>query len=387
MNKPRSFAAAAVMTLGMAAAIGWVMQASSSASDSGAAAAAQPALTVAITTPRPAMLPIRIAANGNIMAWQEASVGTEANGLRLASVEVNVGDVVQRGQVLASFASDTVSAELAQSRAAVAEAEAALAEAEDNAQRARELQTTGAMATQQIQQYLTAERTAQARLESARAVEKTQQLRLAQAQVLAPDDGVISARSATIGAVLPAGQELFRLIRRGRLEWRAEVAASDLEKLQPDQVAKVTLPGGSELEGRVRTIAPLVDTSTGNGMVYVDLPASDGARAGMFARGEFELGTRRALTLPRSAVQLRDGFGYVHRVSEDDVITEAKVALGEYAGDRIEILSGLDPEARVVASGGAFLGNGDRVKVVEGVGEENVESAVSLATPMSERQP
>lgn len=363
MNKPRSFAAAAVMVLGMAAAIGWVMQASSGASDSGATAAAQPALTVAITTPRPAMLPIRIAANGNIMAWQEASVGTEANGLRLASVEVNVGDVVQRGQVLATFASDTVSAELAQSRAAVAEAEAALAEAEDNAQRARELQTTGAMAAQQIFQYITAERTARARLEAARATENTQQLRLAQAQVLAPDDGVISARSATIGAVLPAGQELFRLIRRGRLEWRAEVAASDLEKLQPDQVARVTLPGGGELEGRVRTIAPLVDVSTRNGTVYVDLPASDGARAGMFARGEFELGTRRALTLPRSAVQLRDGFGYVHRVSEDGVITEAKVALGQSEGDRIEIISGLDPEARVVASGGAFLGDGDRVRI------------------------
>ncbi|MGQ4878520.1 efflux RND transporter periplasmic adaptor subunit [Billgrantia sp. LNSP4103-1] len=363
MNKPCSFAVAAVMAVGIAAAIAWVMHASSSAADVEASTVVQPALTVAVTTPRPAMLPIRIAANGNIMAWQEASVGSEANGLRLASVEVNVGDVVQRGQVLASFASDTVSAELAQSRAAVAEAEAALAEAEDNAQRARELQTTGAMATQQIFQYITAERTARARLEAARAAENTQQLRLAQAQVLAPDDGVISARSATLGAVLPAGQELFRLIRRGRLEWRAEVAASDLEKLQPHQVAKVTLPGGSELEGRVRMVSPLVDTSTGNGMVYVDLPASDGARAGMFARGEFELGTRRALTLPRSAVQLRDGFGYVHRVGEDGVVTEAKVALGQYAGDRIEILSGLDPEARVVASGGAFLGDGDRVRV------------------------
>ena len=60
-----------------------------------------------------------------------------------------------------------------------------------------------------------------------------QQLRLRQTRVLAPDNGVISARSATVGAVLPAGQELFRLIRQGRLEWRAEVAAADLARLKP----------------------------------------------------------------------------------------------------------------------------------------------------------
>ncbi|MCE8021501.1 efflux RND transporter periplasmic adaptor subunit [Halomonas sp. MCCC 1A11036] len=355
----------------------------SAARDSDAAAIAQPALSVAVTTPRPAMLPTRIAAHGNVTAWQEASIGTEANGLRLASVEVNVGDVVQRGQVLATFASDTVSAELAQSRAAVAEAEAALAEAEDNAQRAQELRATGAMATQQILQYSTAARTARARLEATRAVERVQQLRLAQTQVHAPDDGVISSRSATVGAVLPAGQELFRLIRHGRLEWRAEVTASELERLQPGLSARVILPGGRELEGRVRTIAPLVDSATRNGLVYVDLPISDVARAGMFARGEFELGTRQALTLPRSAVQLRDGFGYVHRVDGNGRITELKVLLGQHTDDRIEILSGLEPDATVVASGGAFLGDGDQVEVIEGLGE----SAESLATALNVRQP
>ena len=119
-------------------------------------------------------------------------------------------------------------AELAQSKAAMAETEATLAEAAANAQRARELQASGALSAQQINQYLTAERTAQARLEAQRALFKTQQLRLAQTQVLAPDNGVISARNATVGAVVPAGMELFRLIRQGRLEWRAEVVANEL---------------------------------------------------------------------------------------------------------------------------------------------------------------
>jgi HlyD family secretion protein len=330
-----------------------------------ASAPAKPALTVTVTSPQVASVPLKIAANGNITAWQEASVGTEANGLRLADVKVNVGDVVKRGQLLASFAADTMAAELAQTRAAVAEAEATLAEAAANAQRARELQATGALSAQQINQYLTAERTAQARLEAQRAAAKTQQLRLAQTQVLAPDNGVISARSATVGAVLPAGQELFRLIRGGRLEWRAEVPAADLVQLKAGQTATVTPAGGTPIVGKLRMVAPTVDPATRNGIVYVDLPQPGPARAGMFARGEFELGNAAGLSLPQGAVVLRDGFSYVLRVGADSKVQQVKVSTGRRWADRVEITGGIDKSARVVAAGGGFLGEGDTVRVVE----------------------
>ncbi|MES2991413.1 MAG: efflux RND transporter periplasmic adaptor subunit [Pseudomonadota bacterium] len=326
---------------------------------------ARPALTVTVTQPQSIALPVRIHANGSIAAWQEASVGTEANGLRLATVLVNVGDVVKRGQVLATFAPDTLQADVAQVRAAVAEAEATLADASANAQRARGLQATGALSEAAINQYLTAERTAKARLDAQRAMARTQQLRLRQTQVLAPDFGVISARSATVGAVLPAGQELFRMIRQGRLEWRAEVAANDLAKLKPGMVALVTAGDAAPVRGTVRMIAPTVDPQTRNGIVYVDLPAPAGAaRAGMFARGEFEIGNGSGLTLPQSAVLLRDGFSYVLRVGPDSKVAQVKVGVGRRLGDRIEITGGLDPAARVVASGGGFLADGDLVRVV-----------------------
>ncbi|WP_127998760.1 efflux RND transporter periplasmic adaptor subunit [Piscinibacter defluvii] len=352
--------------LALAAAAVLVTLAARAADDKPAAAApARPALTVTVTQPQPATMALKVAANGSIAAWQEASVGTEANGLRLAEVKVNVGDVVKRGQVLASFAPDTIAAELAQARAAVAEAEATLAEAGANAQRARELQATGALSAQAINQYLTAERTAQARLEAQRAVVKTMQLRLAQTQVLAPDHGVISARSATVGAVLPAGQELFRLIRGGRLEWRAEVSAPDLAQLKPGQSVTVTPAGGAPVPGKVRMLAPTVDPATRNGIVYVDLPEPGAARAGMFARGEFETGTAQGLSLPQSAVLLRDGFSYVLRVGPDSKVVQTKVSTGRRWGDRVEITHGIDKSARVVASGGGFLADGDLVRVVD----------------------
>ena len=365
MNKIARFALIATPLVAALAAVLVTLSVRAADEKKDAAAPVKPALTVTVTQPQPATLAVRIPANGNVAAWQEASVGTEANGLRLAEVRVNVGDVVKRGQVLATFAPDTINADLAQSRAAIAEAEAALAEASANAQRARELQTTGALSAQQISQYLTAERTAQARLEAVKAAAKTQQLRLAQTQVLAPDNGVISARSATVGAVLPAGQELFRLIRGGRLEWRAEVAAADLAQIKPGQTASVTAAGATPVKGTVRMVAPTVDPQTRNGLVYVDLPAPGAARAGMFARGDFEIGSGQALTLPQSAVMLRDGFSYVLRVGPDSKVTQAKVTVGRRSGDRIEITSGIDAAAKVVAAGGGFLGDGDTVRVVD----------------------
>lgn len=330
------------------------------------------ALTVTLVQPQPAEWPLTIAANGSVAAWQEASVGAEIAGLRLESVRVNVGDAVRRGQVLASFATDSVRADLAEAEARVAEAEAAAAEAAANAERARGLQATGALSAQQIQQYQTGERTAQARLAAQRAAAQVQRLRLKHAEVLAPDDGVISARSATVGAVTTSGQELFRMIRQGRLEWRAEVQSAELSRLKPGMTARITLAGsaasgdaaGAAISGKLRMVAPTVNPSTRDGLVYVDLPAGSAARAGMFARGEFVLGQQRALTLPQGAVQLRDGQACVMQLADGAKVREVKVSLGRRVGDRVEITGGLAAEARVVANGVGFLSDGDTVRVI-----------------------
>ncbi len=284
---------------------------------------------------------------------------------------MNVGDRVRRGQPLARFTADTVRADLAQAEASLAEAEANAADAANNAAKARTLRETGAMADSQINQYLTAEKTAQARVGVARAALQTQQVRLGQATVDAPDDGVISARSATVGAVVGNGTELFRLIRKGRLEWRAEVTSSELGRITPGTTAIVIAASGARLEGRVRTIGPTVDPQNRIALVYVDVtplpgPASGSARAGMFARGDFDLGAVPTLTVPQSAVVVREGFSYVFRVNPDHRVSQVKVQIGRIAGDRLQVLSGLTTDARIVASGGSFLNEGDLVRVAEG---------------------
>lgn len=327
------------------------------------AATARPALTVTVVQPQPADLVAGLPANGNIAAWQEAVIGSESAGLRLADVRVNVGDVVKKGQVLATFSGDTVQAEVAQARASLAEAEAAAADAAANAERARTLSATGALSQAQINQYLTTGQTAKARVEAARAALQAQQVRQRNTQVLAPDDGVISSRTATVGAVVGSGAELFRLVRRGRLEWRAEVASNELPKVRVGQKARVTAASGVTVEGTVRALAPTVDPQTRNALVYVDLPANGDVRAGMYARGEFMLGRIEQLTVPQSAVVVRDGFASVFEVAADGKVAMRRVTIGQRAGDRIAIAEGVKPAMKLVERGAAFLNDGDVVQV------------------------
>lgn len=356
-----------------------------------ASTAAKPSLTVTTTQAQSGMLPIKLAANGSVAAWQEASVGTEVSGLRVQELHAAVGDHVQRGQVLATFAAESVQADVALARAAVAEAQANAAEALANADRARAVQGTGALSAQQVNQYLTAELTAKARVESAKAQLDSQLLRLKHTQLLSPDSGTISSRTASVGSVVGAGTEMFKLIRQSRLEWRGEVTSAELGRITVGTNALVTSPTGAQLKGRVRMLAPTVDAATRNGLVYVDLlpgqfsagqpqgklapsggsaaraAASVGAsfKPGMYARGEFELGSSGALTVPQTAVVVRDGFSYVYRVGADNRIAQLKVQTGRVVGDQIEIQSGVKPEDKLVATGGSFLSEGDLVKVVE----------------------
>jgi RND family efflux transporter MFP subunit len=270
--------------------------------------------------------------------------------------------------VLAVFDPDVVNADLAQARAALQEAEANAAGAQADAQRARALQSSGAMSEQQVTQYITAARTASARVAAARATQSQQQLRLKYTQVVAPDSGIVSARSATVGAVAGVGTELFRMIRQGRLEWRAEVTAAELPRMKSGLKAQVKAASGASVMGTVRTVAPTVDPQTRVALVYVDLPPSLSAdaplKAGMFAGGEFALGESGALTVPQQAIAVRDGFAYVFRLNPDQRVSQLKVTTGRRLGDRVEVVAGLPADALVVVSGAGFLNDGDLVRNV-----------------------
>jgi HlyD family secretion protein len=374
-SSPSASATTATATAGMA-----------SVSGASNAAAAQPGLAqraaLAVTSVQVvvAQLPIKLVANGNLAARNEAVLGAEVNGLRIEKINASVGDWVEAGQVLVQFAAEQLRAEVAQAQAGVNEAQANANEATANAKRARGLQDSGAMSAQQISQFLATEQSALARLESTKAGLNVQQVRLKQTQLTAPDSGLITARNANLGAVVSPGLELFRMIRQGQLEWRAEVTASELSRIKAGTAVSINVSpnkgsnSNGNVLGQVRMVGPSVDTQSRNAVVYVNLNRHPDLRAGMFVRGELSLGQQQVLALPYSSVVMRDGFSYVMLIEGKDSSGEKarvrlqKVELGQRAlltqGEVVEVRSGLTAGAAVVAKGAAFLTDGDTVKLV-----------------------
>ncbi len=318
------------------------------------------ALTVTLVKPQTRALTNTLSANGSVAAWQEASVSAEVSGLRLIDINAQVGDVVKKGQILARFSQDTLNAEIAATKAQLTEAQASAEEAKSNAQRARDLAQQGFYSAQAISQAASQEKAALARLEAAKANLTLQDIRLQHSVLRAPDGGVITARNATIGSVVAAGVELFRMNRLGRLEWRGEVTTAELPAIK--RGATVLLEG--KIKGTVRQIAPNLDAQTRNAIVLVDIVSGSDLKVGQFVRGEFNGASQQALTVPASTLVQRDGFQYVF-VVKDNKALQTKVVLGQRQGTVVQIVNGITEQAQLVATGAAFLSDGDTVKVVQ----------------------
>ncbi len=326
------------------------------------APSANAGLTVSAVAPQTAQWGRSVQVSGGVFAWQTATIASEEAGLRLTEVLVDVGSVVKRGQLLARLSDSSILADLQAQDAAVAQARAKLAQAKAEADRSRAVQDSGALSEQQVTAYGIAEQTAQASLDAALASMQTQRIKFGHTRILAVDDGIISSRSATLGNVVASGTELFQLVRQRRVEWRAEVTGLQISTLKPGQTAKITLPDGQQVSGRLRLVGPTLDSSTRNGLAYVDLPVGSGASAGMYVRGEIDTGQAPALSVPSSAVVLRDGNSYVFEKDGAAKVAQRQVQTGRRLGDQVEIVSGITAQAQLVRSGGAFLKDGDPVQ-------------------------
>lgn len=334
-------------------------------------AEASAALSVELARPLRQMWPVTLETNGRLQAWHEAVIASETAGQRIESVNADVGSVVKKGDMLAQLSTETLRNTIVQQEAAVLSADAALDQARADADRARRLTSgqSGALSEQQASEYFVTERKAEAELASARAALASSRLDLERTRILAPDDGVISSRSASLGAVVSTGTELFRLIRQNRIEWQAEVPLRFLRQVTVGARAAIPTPVGTEVPGEVRLISPVASETTGRVIVYVALTPPAGAptpKTGMMVSGYFTLGQTEALTVPATATSMRDGFTYVFALkegSEPPSVARKRVDTGRRQGDRVEILSGLDGDEQVVEAGGAFLSEGSVVRI------------------------
>lgn len=331
-----------------------------------AASTAKTSMTVTTTHATLQPLEQAIDAQGQIAPWQEAIISARVSGVTLVELPTQVGDKVKAGQLLARYDSRAVNAELAQARANLAQATANAVQANANRDRTVRMRARGGVSEQELQTAQTQAEMAEAQRTMAEAQLTTQQIRLKDCEVRAVDDGVISARSATLGQVAQPGTELFRLIRQERLEWQAELNSQQLSQVHAGQTVTINLPSGDQVSGTVRQLAPSLNNSSRLGLAYVDLQPGSTARAGMYVSGTIDLEQKESLVVPAEAVVLRDGRSSVFRMGDDDKVVQTPVETGRRNGNMIEITQGLSAGDPVAVRGAGFLADGDRVKHAPG---------------------
>jgi RND family efflux transporter MFP subunit len=330
--------------------------------------AAAPSLTVTPTQATQRTLPRAIVASGSVAAWQEMSLGVELSGLRVAEVLVEPGTRVKAGQPLVRLDARTLDVQARQAEASVQQAQASLEVARSSARRGEQLLAQNLISSSNADDLRANLRKAEAALVSAEAERDAARLRLSFATLRAPDDGIISARSVQPGQVVQPGAELLRLIRRGRLEWRAELPDADLLRVQPGSAVELQSPTGETVTGKIRAISPSVGSQTRTALIYADLPENAGLRAGMFAQGRIMLGEAPAWVVPRESVVFRDGYSYVFVIGKDSRVEQRRIQTGSQDGTAVEVRAGLKPGERVVSRGAGFLSEGDLVRVVPAQG-------------------
>lgn len=332
--------------------------------DSDVAENAAPAASLTITTAMVASSQIvrTVPATGSIFPWQEVIVGAEVGGYRVADVLVDVGSRVVKGQPLVKLSEDMLQADLATRQAALRSAEATEVNASAALRRGEQVAASGAISAADVDRLKAEALAARARVESARVDLLTAELRLRYGTVVAPDSGTVTSRTVSVGHIAQAGQEMLRLLRQDRVEWRAEVPESQLSRIKAGQAVQVTAVDGSTLKGKVRMVAPTVQTSNRTGIAYVDI-AGGSARPGMFARGAIEAGSGPALLVPIASVVMQDGYSYVFVVKGANKVERRLVQQAGIHGDSMEVSSGVAAGDVIAVKGAGFLKDGDIVQV------------------------
>jgi len=334
----------------------------------------------------------RLFVSGTLVAREEAQVAARIDGLAIVEVDAEDGDHVKQGQVLARLDRSQLDALLAQNDAATRRADAAIDQAQsmiaqsqaqlqfasDDYDRARKL-GGGVMAVSTIEQREMAMKTAQAQFAAAqnalglaeadrksRDAERQELLvRIDRTEVKAPVAGIVSRRSAKVGAAASsAGEPLFRIIEDGAIDLEADVPEQSLARLAVGMPAELKLPGvAGSVAGKVRLVNQEVDKASRTGKVGIALEDVSHAHIGAFASGQVELARRDGIGAPATAFERDGGVARLYVVSNGKV-EERQVKPGIVDGDSVEIESGVAAGENVVARAAAFLRPGDRVRPV-----------------------
>lgn len=299
--------------------------------------------------------------SGEVRPVEDVRVFASAQGVRIAEILAEIGDRVEAGAPLARLDAGIAEAQISAARARLEQAKIEAARAGAEYARIAAIADTGALSKEEIENRRAAAAAARARVAAEQAAFAEISARLNGGYVVAPVGGLVIERNARVGEFADQ-QALFRIVGGERLEVAAAVAESDMLAMRAGQIARFRTSDGAVIEGVLRRPPVAVSATTRAGEALFDLPAEAAVRAGMYLRGEVELETVRALAAPASAVTYASGEPSVF-VIRDGRARLTPVTLGARSGDFVAVLSGLEAGEEIAASGGAFLLDGDAVRV------------------------
>lgn len=322
---------------------------------------------VSVVVPRVIPVTSTVTFTGTIFARNDIPIGVEGDAGRVVAIYVEAGDRVRRGQVMAKLDQSVLQPQANRLSASLdeARAQAALSLAELN--RAKGVEASGALSSEEIERRRAASVTDDARVNVAAAQLAEMQARIARTEIRAPSDGVVLTRTAELGQTAnPGGEPLFRLARGGEVEMRGQVAEQDLVRLKLNQAAAVYLTGiAKPFNGHVRLLGAVIDPKTRLGEIRIALDPDSALRPGAFASGAVTVGEANRPVLPQTAVLSDLQGSYVFVVNASKVVERRAVRIADTTAAGVVIGDGLKGDEQVISLAGGFLRAGERVEVAK----------------------
>ena len=327
------------------------------------------AIKLTVVSPKIAKFSPKLNLHGELVAKDDVAVGSALQGQQIAQVLAEVGENVQKGQILALLDNAGVKAKFDQQTAALEvakqnlnSAKAAFSESEFALKRAKSLAAKKAISSQELEQASAKEASARANLNSAKAQISQIDAQIAEAKdqlgkasVIAPVSGVVTAKKAQIGA-LTSGEALFNIAKDGVIELSAD--AKELAQIKVGMSAQAQIYGVKEaVNGKVRLVPVSVDTSSRLGKVKISLDG-EAKFIGSYAKVVIDLPEFSALALPAQAVSFTEAGAFATLI-KDGKAQKRKIQTGLRANGLVQVISGVSKDDEVALKAAALVNDGE----------------------------
>lgn len=329
------------------------------------------AIKLTVVSPKIAKFSPKLNLHGELVAKDDVAVGSALQGQQISEVLAEVGENVQKGQILALLDNAGVKAKFDQQTAALEvakqnlnSAKAAFSESESALKRAKDLAAKKAISSQELEQANAKEASARANLNSAKAQISQIDAQIAEAKdqlgkasVIAPVSGVVTAKKAQIGA-LTSGEALFNIAKDCVIELSADTDARELAQIKVGMSATAQIYGVKEaVKGKVRLVPVSVDTSSRLGKVKISLDG-EAKFIGSYAKVVIDLPEFSALALPVQAVSFTEKGAFTTMVKDGKAVKQ-KIQTGLRANGLVQVISGVSKDDEVALKAASLVNDGE----------------------------